>query len=158
MPTKTDTELTRHVSLLYSVMVIAAVVDVLTMSFGGTPVASRWLTALAPIARLIPNIDAVAAKTTDPVASELALLLQWFFAPIYAGIFFLSIPPWSRRRREIARSAYSGKSLGHRHFTFMVGILISGAWLLGDAGVLPFPTFFNGRFALASGIPQLRML
>jgi len=158
MATKTDVELTGSVSLLYRVVVIAAVVDVLTMSFGRTAVASRWLAALLPVARLIPNIKAIAAKTTDPVASELTLLLQWFFAPIYAGIFFVNVPPWSRLRREIARNAYSGKSLGHRHFTFMVGILFSGAWLLGDAGVVPFPTFFNGRFALATGIPQLRLI
>ena len=149
---------TSGMRMLRMAMGIAAVVAIFTMAFGRSLFVSKWLIALAPIARLIPNIAAVAAKTADPTASEITVLLQWLFAPIYIGLFFYFVSPWSRHRRGIALGGYSRQSLGHRHFTFVFGILLSGAWLLGDVGLIPFPTFFNGGFILASGMPQLRLI
>ncbi len=156
MSTARNADSTCGVRLFRLVMGIAAVVTLFTMAFGRTPYVSKWLIALEPVMRLIPNIAAVAAKTANPTAGEITLLLQWFFAPIYMGIFFYFVSPWSRRRREIALDAFSKMSLGQRNCGFICGILLSGSGLLGDVGWISFPTIFNGGSLLASGIPQLR--
>jgi len=47
-----------------------------------------------------------------------------------------------------------------RFIGFPIGILFFGAWLLGDANVIGFPTFYNGKYVypLSHAVPQLKLI
>ncbi len=125
---------------------------------------SQVKSALVPIVpsllRLVPSVATISSEMSDPEASEITLLVQWFFVPIYLFIWFYFYPPWSLRMRRTV--AITSQTLTERKRTLglAIGIIFFGAWLLGDFGIIAFPTFYNARYVypLNEGVPQLKLI
>lgn len=108
---------------------------------------------------LVPSIEKISALSSYPVASATVLSVQWALLPLHLFAWFKAAPPWAPRvRNAVTRKAQQLK--GSQRLLFLIGYLFLGMWLLGDLGVLDFPTLYNGKYAYppSDSMPQLRMI
>jgi hypothetical protein len=117
-------------------------------------------TVIENILWLVPSVERISRETPDPEISEIILLSQWLFAPAYALIWFYCLAPWSPRMRQVAMRKSQTLTPVQRAAGLPIAILFFVAWLLGDFGIIHFPTFYNGEFLypLDHAVPQLRII
>ena len=146
--------------LLYC-MAGSAFVAILSIHLSALPaVQSAALRVLPTMVRLVPSVASISNETMNWEASEIVLLTQWSFAPIYLFVWFYTAPPWTRRMRYTVFLTARTLTPAKRHIVFPLGIVFLGAWVLGDLGVIDFPTFFNGKYAypLDHAVPQVKLI
>jgi hypothetical protein len=142
-------------------MVLAAAVAAISFFIGPYSVVKNWFGYPLPLMlRLVPSIAAISSSTPDPLASEITLAIQWLFAPAYTYLWFYLLPPWSRRMAQTVSNAKRKFSRTRRILSMSIGVLFFSSWLLGDLGIIDFPTFYNGKYVypLAGAVPQLRLI
>jgi hypothetical protein len=142
-------------------MMLAAALAVISSFIGPISVVDNLLSYSLPVMlRLVPSIAPISSGTSDPSASELTLAVQWLFAPAYTCLWFYLFPPWSRRMAQTIFNARRKFSLTRRILSMSIGVLFLGSWLLGDLGIIDFPTFYNGKYVypLANAAPQLKLI
>jgi len=142
-------------------ILVAAVTAAICVLFGPTSIDKTGLVSiLRPMDRLVPSIATISSATTDPTASEIILAVQWLFAPAYGFIWFYFYPPWSSRMRLTVANTSRTLSDAKRPIGLVIGILFFGVWILGDLGLIAFPTFYNGKFVypLGEAVPQLKLI
>lgn len=142
-------------------MVIAAIVAGICFVTGPIPKVQNNMDGILHfIPRLVPTVAAISRETSNPMASEIVLAIQWLFAPAYLFIWFHSLPPWSRRMRVTITNVSGTLTDSRRFIGVPFGILFLGAWLLGDANRIAFPTFYNGKYVYppSHAVPQFRVI
>jgi hypothetical protein len=95
--------------------------------------------------RLVPSAGRISVSTGDREAGEVILLAQWMFFPVYLFAWFYAFPPWDRSK-QAARLGSRTLTDARRQILNLFGLLVLIAWILGDAGLIGFPTFYNGKF------------
>lgn len=103
------------------------------------------------VSRLVPNDMLIARSTSNPRVSAPILAIQWLFTPIYLYYWFGRFGPWtSRMRRAVAERSRTLKS-SQRYVLLPLAILAFGLWILGDVGLVNFPTLYNGKYVYPMG-------
>jgi hypothetical protein len=146
---------------LLQCMIAAAVVAIISLAISMLPVARHGIaSAIEGILWLVPSVGLISRQMADPEIGEIILLPQWLFAPAYAFIWFHFLAPWSPRMRQAALLKSRTLTPVKRAVGLPVAILLLGVWMLGDLGLIDFPTFYNGKFLypLAHSVPQLRLI
>ena len=142
-------------------IIVAAVLAVLSTYIAALSHVHKIFARILPsLVRLVPSVTAISSETADPEASEIVLLGQWSFAPLYVVLWFYCLAPWSPHMRQLALLRTKTFTPIQRKVVMPIGILFSGAWILGNLGLIGFPTFYNGKYAypLAHAVPQLRII
>ena len=108
---------------------------------------------------IVGSVRRIADSTADPALSEFVLCAQWLFAPFQLLAWMIFAPPWSARAREVARKKARNLKTGQKLVLFAFYVFM-GAWLLGDFGVLDFPTLYNGGYVYPpdEAVPQLHVI
>jgi len=101
---------------------------------------------LPSVVWIVPSVSEISSEMRDPISSEIVLLLQWPFALIYLILWFGGAPPWTSRMRQEINKLATRLSKPKRIIMPLIGISVFSAWVLGDLGVIQFPTLFNGGF------------
>jgi hypothetical protein len=139
----------------------AAFVAILSIHLSSLPVVqSGALRVLPTMVRLVPSVASISSETMNREAAEIVLMFQWLFAPIYLFVWFYTAPPWTRRMRYTVLLTARTLTPAKRYIVFPLGIVFLGAWVLGDLGVIDFPTFYNGKYAypLDHAVPQVKLI
>jgi hypothetical protein len=139
----------------------AAFVAIVSIRFSVLPIVQRdLLRVVSTMMRLVPSVASISSETMDREASEIMLLTQWSFAPIYLFVWFYIAPPWTRRMRYTVLRTARALTPAKRYIGFPLGIVFLGAWVLGDLGVINFPTFYNGKYAypIDQAVPQVKLI
>lgn len=139
----------------------AAVVAILSVYSLDIPAVRNIVLHFVPsMVRVVPSVGSIASETKSPEVSETILLAQWLFAPLYLFVWFYSAPPWTRRMRSTVLLGTRSFAPAKRYMALLVGSVFLGAWLLGDLGLIDFPTFYNGKFAcpLDQAAPQVKVI
>ena len=142
-------------------MVVAAIVAGICFLIAPIPTVQNSMDSIMPfMLRLVPSAATISSETLNPLASEIVLAIQWLFAPAYLCIWFYCLPPWSRRMSVTISNASRTLTDSKRFIGVPIGILFFGAWLLGDANLIAFPTFYNGKYVypLSHAVPQLKLI
>ena len=108
---------------------------------------------------LVPSTARISAATLDPNAAQIVLSAQWALFPVHLLSWFYAGLPWSRKVRRSAE--IKARTLkGSQRVLFAVGYIFLGAWLLGDFGLIDFPTLYNGGYVYPpeSAVPQLHII
>jgi len=139
----------------------AAVVAIFSVYFSTVPVIQvSVVRALPMMVHLVPSVPSISSETRNMEASEIVLLTQWLFAPVYAFVWFYTAPPWAPRMRYTILLKARTFTPAKRSIGMPLGTLVLAAWLLGDFGIIGFPTFYNGKFAypLDHAVPQIKLI
>lgn len=99
------------------------------------------------IAGEIRGIEGIVRSSQQPSTVVLIMGWQWAFLPLYIGIWFTRLAPWSRgvQDRIAARLGMSDKRTRR---AMIFGCLFMAVYVLADIGLIPyFPTLFNARWA-----------
>lgn len=122
------------------------VIGVLTVAFSAQ--LPQWIHYPPQlIADVIRSIGGIANSSEQPSTVVLIMGWQWAFLPLYVGLWFTRLAPWSRgvQDRVEARLRVSDKRA--RRATIF-GCLSMIVYVLADIGLVPlFPTFFNAKWA-----------
>jgi len=120
----------------------------------------RLLVLLAVVVKLVPSIGTIASTTAAPISTEITLATQWLFAPIYVLLLFCFLAPWSPQMTRYLGERSRALTPVRRVFSLIFLICLMGAWLLGDLGLIGFPTFYNGKFLYppSETAPQLALI
>jgi hypothetical protein len=151
----------RELRPVFICLIMAGIVAVITSSIVLTSAVGYWLSRVLPLmVRLVPSIATISGGTANPMISAIILAIQWLFAPVYVFLWFYLFPPWSRRMAQTISNAREKLPSGRRVVGMSIGIIFFSAWLLGDFGVIDFPTFYNGKYVypLAGAVPQLKLV
>lgn len=146
---------------LLNCMMLAAAVVAISFLISPNSLVKDWLSyPISLMLRLVPSVAAISSSTSDPWASEITLAIQWLFAPAYIFLWFYILPPWSRRMAQTVSNARRKFSRTRRILSMAIGVLFFSSWLLGDLGIVDFPTFYNGKYVypLAGAVPQLKLI
>lgn len=139
----------------------AALVAFLSIYLASVPGVQSLLVRILPsMVRLVPSVASIASETANSESSEIILLTQWCFAPIYCLVWFHCAPPWTRRTRDAALVRARTLSRAKRQIVMPVGMLVLVFWLLGDFGIIGFPILYNGKYAypLDTAVPQVKLI
>jgi hypothetical protein len=139
----------------------AAFVAILSVHFSTMPaVQNSVLRVLPTIVRLVPSAASISSETMNWEASEIVLLTQWLFAPVYLFAWFYTAPPWTPRMRYTVLLTARTLTPTKRFIVLPNAIIFLVAWVLGDLGVIDFPTLYNGKYAypLDHAVPQVRLI
>src|ERR1700722_1475512 len=142
-------------------MVVAAIVAAICFLVAPIPTAQNSMDSIMPfMLRLVPSVATISSETLNPLPSEIVLAVQWLFAPAYLYIWFYSLPPWSRRMSATISNTSKALTDSRRFIGVPIGILFFGSWLLGDANLIAFPTFYNGNYVYppSHAVPQLKLI
>jgi hypothetical protein len=142
-------------------MAAAALVAIFADSIASLAMVQKNAVRILPsLVRFVPSVAQIASETANNEASEIILLAQWLFAPVYAFVWFYTAPPWTPRMRYTVRLTNRTIPSSKRVVAWPIGILFLGAWALGDLGVISFPTFYNGKYAypLDHAVPQVKVI
>lgn len=122
------------------------VVGVFTVAFSTH--LPQWLHYPAQlIADIIRSIEGIANSSRQSSTVVLIMGWEWAFLPLYIGIWFTRLAPWSRgvQDRIVARLRVSDK---RTRGAMVFGCLFMAVYVLADIGLIPFfPTFFNAKWA-----------
>lgn len=138
----------------------AAVAAICCLVVPSSAVKTALVQIIPSLRRLVPSVANISREMLDPEESEIILIVQWWFAPIYLFIWFYFYPPWSLRMRRTVAIACQTLSEVKRTIGLTIGILFLGAWLLGDFQIIDFPTFYNAKYVypLTEAVPQLKLI
>lgn len=124
---------------------LSLLTGVLSLAFAAHP--SGWLLYLPnEIAGLVSGIDGIAHSSEHPKAVVLIMGYQWVFLPWYAAVWFIIVSPLKRAVRTAMEAKASSLRPGQR-ILFVIAVLFLIAYVLGDFGVISFPTFLNAHWA-----------
>jgi hypothetical protein len=140
---------------------VAGILALLTVVISEFPISKHYLAlAMHGLLFLVPSAGFISGSMMDPEASTIILLAQWFFAPIYIYLWFRCLPPWGQRMQISAQTKGRTLTKLQRVIGFPLIVLFLGAWILGDLGLIGFPTLYNGKFVypIASGVMQLKYI
>jgi hypothetical protein len=98
------------------------------------------------IAGLVSGIDGIAQSSEHPKVVVLIMGYQWAFLPWYAAVWFTTINPLKKTVRTAMEAKAASMRPGQR-ILFVIAVLCLIAYVLGDFGVISFPTFVNARWA-----------
>jgi hypothetical protein len=146
--------------LLYCVAT-AAFVAILSVHISTIVVVQNGVLRVLPtVLRLVPSVASISSETMNWEASEIVLLTQWLFAPAYLIIWFYTAPPWTQRMHRTVLLTKRTLTPAKRYIALPLGVVFLGAWVLGDVGVIDFPTFYNGKYAypLNHAVPQVKLI
>jgi hypothetical protein len=121
-------------------------VGVLTVAFSTE--LPQWVHYPAQlIAGAVRSIEGIARSSQQPSTVVLIMGWQWAFLPLYVGIWFSRLAPWSHGVRD--RIEVRLRVIDKRTRRVMVlGCLFMAVYVLADIGLIPhFPTLFNAKWA-----------
>jgi hypothetical protein len=142
-------------------MGVAALVAIASVIISSLPVARNSAAGVIEnILWLVPSVGRISQQMRNPESGEIILLPQWLFVPAYTFIWFYFLAPWSPRMRESALLKSRTLTPAKRAIGLPVAILFLVVWLLGDFGLIDFPTFYNGEFLYppSHAVPQLSLI
>lgn len=102
------------------------------------------------IAGAIRSVEGIARSSQHPSTVVLIMGWQWAFLPLYIGIWFTRLAPWSRGVQDrVGAKIRSSDKRTRRAMVF--GCLFMAIYVLADVGLIPhFPTLFNAKWAYPS--------
>jgi hypothetical protein len=156
--TKANTSPLRPLLLSFAMAGIVGFLSVILSTF---PVATHDVArALRRALFLVPSVGRLSGSMTDPEAGEVILSTQWLFAPIYIFFWFYCLPPWGPLMRASAQTKGRTLTDAQRWILLPLGFLVLCAWILGDIGVIGFPTLYNGKivYPVEGGVMQLKYI
>jgi len=151
----------RAVRPILRCMLASGTLALLCLFIAQLEIIQRGLLVVLPVAvKLVPSVAAIASATAAPIRTEITLATQWLFAPVYVFFWFYCFPPWSVRMRLMLAGKAKALTPPKRAATLIYSILFLGAWLLGDLGLIGFPTFYNGKYLYppSATAPQLLLI
>jgi len=151
----------RELRPLLLCMLAAGIAALICLFVAQLEMVQRDLLVVLPVAvKLVPSVAAIAWTTAAPIRTEITLATQWLFAPVYVFFWFYCFPPWDPRTKRMLGDAYLALTPVRRMLTPIFGILFLGAWLLGDLGLINFPTLYNGKYLAPSSetAPQFLLI
>lgn len=126
-------------------MGLSLLIGMLTLALSAHP--PRWVLYLPEgMVGLVGGINGVAQSSESPTAVVLIMGYQWVFLPWYAAVWFIMVNPLNKATRTAMEAKAASLRPGQR-ILFVAGFLYLVAYVLGDFGVISFPTFFNARWA-----------
>ncbi|WP_266182358.1 hypothetical protein [Dyella humicola] len=96
----------------------------------------------------IPSAACIAASSPSPARFAFVYGVQWLAVIPYLYYWFIVVPPWAKGVRDASRAKAASLSTKQR-MTFLLGVVLLALYMLGNLGLIGFPTFFNGHFACA---------
>lgn len=137
-------------------MGVSLLIGVLSLVLSEHP--SAWLLYLPNrIADLVSGIYGIARSSGHPEIVLLIMGYQWVFLPWYAAVWLIIINPFNKTVRIAIETKAASMRPGQR-ILFVIVVLYLIAYVLGDFGVISFPTFVNAHWAypLSRATPVLR--
>jgi hypothetical protein len=142
-------------------LAMAGIVGFLSVLLSSFPVGTHKLALVFERALfLVPSVGRISGSMADPEAGQVILFSQWLFGPLYLFLWFYCLPPWGSLMRASAQTTSRTLTNAKRWILLPVGLLVLCAWILGDLGVISFPTLYNGDFVhpISGGVTQLRYI
>ncbi|MFC4526326.1 hypothetical protein ISN76_19125 [Dyella halodurans] len=97
-------------------------------------------------ASLIPVVRNAPEYSRFGATARFIMSVQWLFVPIYAWVLFVGYCPFSTPTRIAIHGWYKRTYVSHRELKLFVGGITLCLYLLGEIGVMKFPTLMNGGF------------